>query len=94
MTTTLPAGVAFGVTGQDLTLTCTTGDVSLTQYAFYKNNGEVQALGTTDTYTAADGGNYHCIAANSAGDQKTAASAVISVEFKSKSFHIHHLLDK
>ena len=94
MTTTLPTGVAFGVTGQDLTLTCTTGDVSLTQFAFYKDDGEVQALGTSDTYTATDGGNYHCIAANTAGDQKTAATAVISVEFKSKFFPIYHLFDK
>ena len=94
MTTELPADVHFGVTGEALTLTCTTTEAGLTQFAFYKDGGEVQALTASNTYDASDAGSYHCIAATADGSQKTAATAQVNVAFRSKSFHIHHILDK
>ena len=90
VTTDLPTGVTFGVTGETLTLTCKTKDSSLTQFAFYKNDVEVQSLSATNTYDAPDADTYHCIAATAGGSQ-TAATAQKVIEFKSKSFHIHHL---
>ena len=94
VTTELPADVHFGVTGQDLTLTCTTSEAGLTTFAFYRDNVEVQSLGASNTYNAPDAASYHCIAATADGSQKTAATAQVNVAFRSKSFHIHHLLDK
>ena len=91
MTTDLPTGVTFGITGEDLTLTCTTSESGLTQFAFYKDNREVQALGASNTYAASAAGSYHCIAANADGSKKTAATAQVAVVFKSKSFYINLL---
>ena len=95
MTTTLPTGVAFGVTGQDLTLTCTSSEAGLTTFAFYNDADQVQqAFGSSNTYTTQTAGSYYCIAANADQTELTAKTAQVNVEFKSKSFHIHHLLDK
>ena len=94
MTTDLPADVQFGVTGQDLTLTCTTTEAGLTKYAFYNDAGVVQAFSASTTYAASAAGSYYCIAANDDQSEKTAATAQVNVAFKSKSFHIHHLSDK
>ena len=91
VTTDLPTGVTFGVTGEDLTLTCTTSESGLTQFAFYKDNGEVQALGASNTYAASAAGSYHCIAAKADGSQKTASTTQVVVVFKSKSLYVHGL---
>ena len=95
MTTALPTDVHFGVTGQDLTLTCTTSETGLTKFAFYNDANEVQqAFGSSNTYTTQTADSYYCIAANEDESQKTAKTAEVTLEFKSKSFHIHHLSDK
>ena len=90
MTIELPTDVTFGVTGEALTLTCQTSEPGLTQFAFYRDNVQVQSLGASNTYNAPDAASYHCIAANDDGTQKTAATAQQVIAFKSKSFHIHH----
>ena len=94
MTTELPADIQFGVTGETLTLTCTTAEAGLTQFAFYKDGVEVQSLGSSNTYAASTAGSYYCIAANDDQSEKTAPTALVNVAFKSKSFNINHLLDK
>ena len=95
MTTDLPTDVDFGVTGQDLTLTCTTSESGLTTFAFYNDADQVQqAFGSSNTYITQTAGSYYCIAANADQSQKTAKTAQVTLEFKSKSFHIHHLSDK
>ena len=97
MTTDLPANVHFGVTGEDLVLTCTETEADLTKFAFQKGGVEVRALDASNTYTissptAADhDGSYTCIAANDAEDQKTAPSTAKAVTFISKTFVIDHL---
>ena len=95
MTTDLPADVAFGVTGEALILTCTTSEPGLTTFAFYNAAGEEQTgFGISTTYATSTAGQYYCIAANADQTEKTAATALVNVAFKSKSFHIHHLLGK
>ena len=95
MTTDLPTDVQFGVTGQDLTLTCTTSEAGLTKFAFYNDaDEEQQAFDSSNTYTTQTADSYYCIAANDDQSQKTAKTAEVTLEFKSKSFHIHHLSDK
>ena len=95
MTTELPADVHFGVTGQDLTLTCTTTEPALVKFAFYNAAGEVQqAFSASTTYATQTAGQYYCIGANDDQSEKTAPTAQLTVAFKSKSFHIHHLFDK
>ena len=91
----LPTNVHFGVTGEDVTLTCTTSEADLTTFAFYNAaHEEQQGFSTDNTYATSTAGSYYCIAANADQTQRTAATAQENVAFKSKSFHIHHLFDK
>ena len=91
----MPTGVGYGITGQDLILTCTTVDTDLTKFEFYKAGTSVGALSTTKEHNVTDteAGDYHCIAAKDDGT-KTAATESKTIEFKSKSFLILHLKDK
>ena len=91
----MPTDVDFGVTGEDLILTCATSEPGLTQFAFYNAAGEVQQVFSAgNTYATSTAGSYYCIAANDDQSEKTAPTALVNVAFKSKSFHINHLLDK
>ena len=95
VSTDLPADVTFGVTGEYLTLTCTTTEAGLTTFAFYNAaDEEQQGFSTGNTYDTFTAGSYYCIAANADQTERTAATAQVNVAFKSKSFHIHHLFDK
>ena len=98
VTTELPAGVVYGVSGSDLELTCKTTDPALTKFEFYHNENVVQSLSATSTYTitaptSSEDGEYYCVAADGS-DKRSAETTKQTIAFKSKSFLINHLKDK
>ena len=97
LTVDKPSGVHYGVVGEAFVLTCT-ADAGLSNptYKWFDKDGEMnsETLETLTITGATDkDGDYQCTATDDAS-KATAKSAKTNVEFKSKSFFIHHLKDK
>ena len=98
LTVDMPSDVDYGVVGVEIELTCN-ADASLsspTYEWYYKGSGtplsDTSQVLTLTGNVANEAGDYQCTA--TAGGKTTAKSATTNLEFKSKSFLIHHLKDK